>query len=1220
MKTDPTFRRFLLAIVLTLAAVTTLSAATSTAQRKGSVRSRTAQALENAIVRQAAQGAEALFVRSDLQGARAAASSVLRSRAIAERKLPALRQARLNALFVEMEAAALQGDTSSVLDSAMSIVELSSTGDPRAEIAAARILDLSANSSDFRGLVPRIQKALAARSAQSSNLRASLITAAADGLSGVSMIDLTRDAGLLTDWRVVGPFGKYPNLAFDQTWAPERDGMSQSVYGGVTAERFQFATGTFELADYVPSTGVMYAASEVTTPESGAWILRVESPGSLQVFVDGVLALSKDDRFHATPELVWKSVQLSAGTHRVMVKFLPTAAPFRVAVLQTSNTGDGLEPVMPPIMLEYVSAARAYWSGDYGSAIEQLTRLRGEHDSASVNYLLAQAWANTDDSFAERRALLEATLRLAPTASAAEYELALKDYSDNNPDDALARARRIVGSQPRFEPAVRLLAKTASALNWHAEATKAHNIAVDLHPSCSVVQQSSAFFSSIADYASAAPLEARLEGCAPASLAWAETLAKAGQHQEAAAAAQRVVDHYPLDRAAHAMLVRELLMAGRRDEANTVARQLSALAPNSTQFRRMVESLSAARAWSENTPPAAIGFADSQEFFTPYRRDGIAIIKQTSERHFSGGPAVTLLHDRVAQLRPDGGVSLYVHKTTRVLNRDGILIYGEVSLPPSASVLELRTIKVDGTIAEPEFNQHKATISMPALSPGDAIDMEYVVRYPETGLDEHSDAFQFTFGSFAAPMLYSRFVVLTPSNARVEFAPFGDVPAVRVRDTAGVVARVWERNDIAQSTPEVSTPRSGVLPEVRMYPVAGGWADVREFYRNAFIEATRVGTRVTSVAESITGTSDEARLRSAYRLVTSRIHSVRTDYSSGEFASAESTLAAYTGSRTAALLALSSAMGISADVLMTREAGSPPPVVANRQAYSRPLIVFHCKEGTGTRKVVIDAENEGIGFGGIAARIEPKDALLVSLDGGRAQNSALIAAVPAAILDERSVADADVTFDEAGNLSARVTIRMGAARSAQMRSILAGIEPNGRKHFFEQLAMRIFPGAADAQGEVRNETDSDHPLEIVLTCRAPHFANFSAQTADLDQLVPALGLRKMYVQGGSRRSPLYVDTPLIETATFRVTLPPSMRFAALAGNVTESNDFGSYSVTFRERTENSVEIRREFTIPVQVIQPGRFELFSRFARLIDDAERQRLLVGRRQVTAATAAR
>ena len=51
--------------------------------------------------------------------------------------------------------------------------------------------------------------------------------------------------------------------------------------------------------------------------------------------------------------------------------------------------------------------------------------------------------------------------------------------------------------------------------------------------------------------------------------------------------------------------------------------------------------------------------------------------------------------------------------------------------------------------------------------------------------------------------------------------------------------------------------------------------------------------------------------------------------------------------------------------------------------------------------------------------------------------------------------------------------------------------------------------------------------------------------------------------------------------------------------------FGGYSVTFRHPAPDAVEITRSFRIPVQVVAPENYEEFSRFARQIDDAERQR---------------
>src|SRR6185369_15589942 len=108
--------------------------------------------------------------------------------------------------------------------------------------------------------------------------------------------------------------------------------------------------------------------------------------------------------------------------------------------------------------------------------------------------------------------------------------------------------------------------------------------------------------------------------------------------------------------------------------------------------------------------------------------------RRSAQRSFSGGPAVILLSDKVVMLRHEGPISVYVHRITRPLNKEGISRYGEVTLPRGADLLELRTIKANGEIIEPELAQQRPTISMPALEPGDAIEEEFVQHY--AGLEQ----------------------------------------------------------------------------------------------------------------------------------------------------------------------------------------------------------------------------------------------------------------------------------------------------------------------------------------------------------------------------------------------------------------------------------------------------------------------------------------------------
>ena len=158
--------------------------------------------------------------------------------------------------------------------------------------------------------------------------------------------------------------------------------------------------------------------------------------------------------------------------------------------------------------------------------------------------------------------------------------------------------------------------------------------------------------------------------------------------------------------------------------------------------------------------------------------------------------------------------------------------------------------------------------------------------------------------------------------------------------------------------------------------------------------------------------------------------------------------------------------------------------------------------------------------------------------------------------------------------------------------------------------MRIFYGATEASGEVLHETGPDPALELIIQCRAPHFLAFSENSAHMQQLVPALGLSKMYGASGPRRFPLYIDTPLFEDATFRVVFADGIRLAQRPDDLEIKNRFGSYAASFRQTSANRIEIRRRFQVPVQVVRPENFAEFRRFALRIDETERQRLGIER----------
>jgi hypothetical protein len=98
---------------------------------------------------------------------------------------------------------------------------------------------------------------------------------------------------------------------------------------------------------------------------------------------------------------------------------------------------------------------------------------------------------------------------------------------------------------------------------------------------------------------------------------------------------------------------------------------------------------------------------------------------------------------------------------------------------------------------------------------------------------------------------------------------------------------------------------------------------------------------------------------------------------------------------------------------------------------------------------------------------------------------------------------------------------------------------------------------------------------------------------------------------GTRRFPLYIDMPLVETTVFHVHLPRGVEAPDPLPELHVENEFGAYTLQVRRVNTGQIDVRRAFRIPVQVIAPERFEAFAQFERQIDEAERRRITLVRR---------
>ncbi|HEY1939734.1 MAG TPA: DUF3857 domain-containing protein [Candidatus Angelobacter sp.] len=1116
------------------------------------------------------------------------------------------------ALLVRMEVAELQERPEVVLDSALRLCGLPVATELQ-ELASSRILQHAGNTQAFNSVRRRIKLAATAGNTCTFNLRLALVAAANDGAS-IDLDQAARSGGLITRWRIVGPFGHYNNVDFERHWAPESDRILRAQYAddaegvstvnprnaslthssptsALSAEQFWFRDGMITLPKYFSSSGVFYATADMEVPVRGHSQIDVLSSGTYEVFIDGKSSLLHDSRYVAGTNRDSSIVLLTAGRHHVLVKFTADAAPLSVAIHPQFRELDQQKPPLPPSAEDYVKILAQYFRGDL-TRMENLLSKDGNRNIGYASYMQALLYSASDDHSPRADAAWKTVAAAQSSALLACLKSAENAIERGQTEAARPGIMTVLAERPQSETALQLAFGISRGNQVDAPALLGRLL--ELHPSCTRLAEAVKFYNAAAEQDKARKIEQQLARCAPESLEYARLLSESGRHSAAAAYLQELITRNPLHRAARRFLIEQLLLDNQIGAASLQAKQLRDIAVNASNYARLAENPAAIQ---DSTSQRAEDFKNGDEFYVPYRRDGLEIVRGAAQRSFSGGAAVILLLDKTMLVRHDGSVSVYVHRITRPLNKEGITRYGEVMLPRGADLLELRTIKASGEIIEPELTQQKPTISMPALEPGDAIEEEYVTHYPEQAQMPESTG-SHSFGSFAAPILYSRFVLLSPSDSKpkMQVREQSGPPQPLVGENNGSTVRIWERANIAQTIAEPFLPSTNLLPTVVV--VMG--ENTRDRLRDELIEATRPGIHVNEAWAELNLPQSAGELEKAKRIYWYLVGKIDSTGQAWAGNPAEDALASGQGSRTMALLALARYAGLKAGLLLARKVDQTCGKDHDLSCYTEPLVRFWLANG---EAVDVDAESDNSAFGDLSPSLESKDALFVPLLAEDVRKPEIVALItrPA---DDKSVAEGDLSFHE-GDLVANIQVQLGAVRAQEIRSMLRNASERERQSFFEQLAMRIFSGATAVSGTAINENNPEQPLKLSLKCTAPQFISRQSGILEIDQLAPALGLATLYAKDPTRKFPLYIESLFFESTVFHLHLPVEINLRSVPSDFTGKTEFGEYTLRF-SRSTRQVDIHRAFRIPVQVVGPEKYPAFVKFSLAIDEAERQRI--------------
>ncbi len=387
-----------------------------------------------------------------------------------------------------------------------------------------------------------------------------------DGVPGLNSYAISRAAGILTDWRIVGRMGN--NVKREAEEIARAGDLSAAEYQNRLVENFQFPDGRIVLPDYLSHHGTFLGAARFASLTAAPWQVNVEGAGATEVYVDGRRVLQSGGREGRQSD----TFEVSPGPHHVLVKFAASSLPLRVAITPARIE---VRPTLPSRAslqeLTYLLAAGNYATGDFELAAQQIKAVPSAAGSGALQFLLAESLAHERGDRSHGRL----------------------ERSDSD---------TLVPAMP-------------TASEW------ARRVAV--HPSCGTLRGAEQFYRAQGSSLMAAEVQQKLDGCAPESLDYAKSLSDQGRHPESAQALQRLILAAPLNRDARLMLVRELQLAGEDEAAQRAAAELLHVAPNAGDYRRLAAAVGSGGDTAEADNPG-------EPFYAPYRRDVSAIVSESA--------------------------------------------------------------------------------------------------------------------------------------------------------------------------------------------------------------------------------------------------------------------------------------------------------------------------------------------------------------------------------------------------------------------------------------------------------------------------------------------------------------------------------------------------------------------------------------------------------------
>ncbi|MGE0784056.1 MAG: DUF3857 domain-containing protein [Sandaracinaceae bacterium] len=1046
--------------------------------------------------------------------------------------------------------------------------------------------------------------------------------------------EVAQAAGCADEWRVAGPFGPRHLLGFDAELAPESDAALGGEYDygpgrGVRATRAVRARGCnvhLGLGTIV-GPGTTYAETGLTVPSAGRYLVRLETPNAVQLFVDGASVARVDRRSIPVGRVTYHAVELSAGAHTFRVK-LSSRHPNPVVHLSLvpAEARANRRPIEDDSLTSaFLAAQQAMSEGDIVRGRERLASHLAENGSPV--FLIAGAAAALNDPLREGTERHDRSRQLLSWAAerdlAAWYPrltLAQLEANEGRDIEAIGLLREAREAWPGVIAIPLQLIDYLEARGWIAAATPIVTDTAERIPSACRPRRALMSHARLRHRADEAMVHAHsLVECDARSDAQLTLHVARREWEPAAAELARLATLEP-EASTIGELQARLDIARARGDDEAVQATLESLREHMPLADTLV-LLEADRLLATRTEQAARQEISSALTREPaamsglrralraiggpsplegYRRDGAEVIREfeASGRRYEE-PMVLVLDYTVYRVFEDGSMLELTHNIFRLDSQEAVDSMGEFEVPENAHMLTLHTVKADGTRLEPDEIAGKDTLSFPNLAVGDYIEFEYMrptessAGYPGGFVGD-----RFYFRNYETPFDLSQLTVVTPEELEVD--PRGQAPETEHRQEDGLHVYRWTARE---SRPFVQEPASVSAREFfpSIYWGRGArWEDYVASLRDVLADRDVHDPAAERLVEQI---APAARTRPEERA--QRIHAwvlENIEDSNDVFGLTPAMLAARTGNRARVLAYLLRLAGFDAEIALARSytSDSTRAELADDDTYQHLLV----RLTLGGEVRWLYAGARGVPFDYLPPHLRGMDALMLDAEAER---------VTVADRDlESDLRTVRVELELRGDGGARleITETFRGSGAVLWRNQLEEIPDAELEPQFESAYVaNLLPSAQLSRLVVTGREDPEAPLVLRYDLDVAQLARPSRGSLALPPIYRAR-LGPQYARVASRTTTQLVGEGLALDVEIHVRAPDGGQVRA-GSSPTRIDGPGGSAVRIQTTGEGAeATIRRSYRIPRMRIEADAYEDFAQFCRQADEAESAELTVAR----------